>query len=176
MVNYRVLKLVAEKILICNNKVKDEGENGYEIDLDQPEIYAFVVDEELRMESCAFFDQFCFELDVNVVDGEISDVLMHKFVIVDFSSIYNQKSIPNEEAVRYLIENGFTLYHNNDKIDFVAFDKSGNMSRKCRLSFICREYLEEMNQRLNLDMHLDKVKLNKYYAYRGVISFYCKAN
>ncbi len=168
MAKYRVLKLIAEKILMYNNKINGENGNGYVMNLDQPEIYASVVDEELRMENCAFFDQFCFELGVNVVDDEISDVLIHKFTIVDFASIYKQNPIPKEEAVRYLIEHGFTLCHKQEKIHFVAFDKSGNMSRKCRLSFISREYLEAMNQRLNLDMYLGKVKLNKYYAYRGL--------
>lgn len=167
MAKYRVLKLLAEKILMYN-KINGKSGNGYEMDLDQPEIYDSVVDEELRMESCALFDQFCFELGVNVVGDEISDILIHKFVIVDFSSIYKQNPIPKEEAVRFLIEHGFTLCHKQEKIHFVAFDKSGNMSRKCRLSFISSEYLEAMNRRLNLDMHFGKVKLNKYYAYRGL--------
>lgn len=167
MAKYRVLKLIVEKILMYN-KINGKSGNRYEMDLDQPEIYASVVDEELRMENCALFDQFCFELGVNVVGDEISDVLIHKFVIVDFSSIYKQNPIPKEEAVRFLIEHGFTLCHKQEKIHFVAFDKSGNMSRKCRLSFISSEYLEAMNRRLNLDMHFGKVKLNKYYAYRGL--------
>lgn len=164
MGRYSVFKLNAEKILILNEK----SNLNYAMDLDKSEIYNNIVDEMLYMENCALFDQFCLLLKKKIATDELSDELLYKFVIVDFSSIYKQNPIPKEEAVRYLIEHGFTLCHKQEKIHFVAFDKSGNMSRKCRLSFISSEYLEAMNHRLNLDMQFDKVKLNKYYAYRGL--------
>jgi hypothetical protein len=52
----------------------------------------------------------------------------------------------------------------------VAFDKSGNMSRKSRISFIDATYFDALNERLNLGMDFSKIEVleSKYYAYRGL--------
>ena len=52
----------------------------------------------------------------------------------------------------------------------VAFDKSGNMSRKSRISFIDATYYDALNERLNLgmDFKIIQIQESKYYAYRGL--------
>ena len=52
----------------------------------------------------------------------------------------------------------------------IEFDKSGNMSRHSRISFIDENYYAGLNTRLNLGMDFSKipVKDSKYYSYRGL--------
>ena len=118
------------------------------------------------MENCALFDQFNIVLNKEECKEEVRDWLLQEFVIVDFTQIYKEKSDVPDTFVEKLITNGFVMHYMDKEIHMLPFDKSGNMSRKCRLSFINAEYLEVMNERLNLGIDFGKISLNlsKYYA------------
>lgn len=110
------------------------------------------------------------------------DWFFDKLLFVDFEDIFmipvNETDIQKErrefwgKCAKILIEKGLDIRVNTDKIvHFVPFDKSGNMSRNSRISFISEELYESINHRLNLDIDFEKqvkVKLSKYYAYRGL--------
>jgi hypothetical protein len=70
-----------------------------------------------------------------------------------------------------IIENGFDIIFDKDTtIHMRPFDKSGNMSRNGRITFVNEVYVKDLNERLNLGIDFSdmKVKLSKYYAYRGL--------
>ncbi len=109
------------------------------------------------------------------------DWLMDKMVILDCDRIFgglgndvNQMSDSRkskQEKVRDLMENGFDIQFDKEKkVHMVPFDKSGNMSRNSRISFINDKYYKELNDRLNLGMDFSEIPvvLSKYYAYRGL--------
>ena len=165
MPKYTILKLNAKKLLTC---CEDNG--LYTVNLDKTSIYSAVVDKLLTMDSCALFDQLMLVLEQKVAN-EINDSLLHELVIVDFTEIYKKKSsklIKNK--VQHIIENGFVIKSGDKQIHMLPFDKSGNMSRNCRISFINAERLDEMNKRLNLEIDFTNIAVNlsKYYAYRGL--------
>lgn len=172
MPKYKILKLKADKIIEYGVQ-KDEEENGekveYQIDLNTNVTYRAVVEEQLLMEECALFDQFQFLLKMYDTE-EIREWLLNELVIVDFTNIYKGKSKVQEEQIENLITDGFYMSYKGKNVHMLPFDKSGNMSRKCRLSFINAEHIDEMNERLNLGMNFTRipVKLSKYYAYRGL--------
>ncbi len=134
------------------------------------------------------------KIDINASDEWLKDIL----VILDFSDVFknnipweddgkgagkkadekgagkddektSKKKILHEKA-RDLMEKGLDIQFTSHCIHMVPFDKSGNMSRQSRITFINDAYYNELNDRLNLgiDFSKQKVILSKYYAYRGL--------
>ena len=172
MPKYKILKLKADKIInmgLIAPITKDDYTITYKINLEHTSMYELVVDEQLVMDNCALFDQFKLYLDKDETE-ELREWLLNEFAIVDFSGIYKGISRASKKNVEKLITNGFLMKYQDKEVHMLPFDKSGNMSRKSRLSFINAERLVAMNERLNLGIDFSKipVKLSKYYAYRGL--------
>ena len=142
----------------------------YQLDLDNEAIYRTVVEEQLLMENCALFDQFRIVLEKKESGESNREWLLQELVIVDFTNVYKKMTDMKEDFVEKLISNGFIMNYKAREVRMLPFDKSGNMSRKCRLSFINAERLDVMNERLNLGIDFSKIslQLSKYYAYRGL--------
>lgn len=174
----KIMKLRADRILSFSQMQKKTMKGcdiSYQIDLDKKSIYGMVVEEQLLMANCALFDQFRVVLNKEYENEAVSDWILPELVIVDFTNIYQKKREISEDSVvetatEDLITNGFIMKYHEKEIHMLPFDKSGNMSRKCRLSFINAERLDSMNERLNLGIDFGKIplKLSKYYAYRGL--------
>lgn len=165
MPKFKIRKLNAKKLLTC---CEDNG--SYTVNLDKNSIYSAVVDELLTMDSCAIFDQLMLVLEQKATN-EINDSLLNELVIVDFTEIYKKKSSNLiKSKAQHIIESGFLIKSGDTQIHMLPFDKSGNMSRNCRISFINDERLDEMNKRLNLEIDFSNIAVNlsKYYAYRGL--------
>ena len=173
MKRYKILKLNAKRLLTygCTAPIKQDNYSvQYKIDLDQHNIYTSLVEEMLVMENCALFDQFEILLEKEDEELEIRDWLLNELVIVDFASVYKNDDINKEIFVKAIIENGFIMKYQDQEVHMLPFDKSGNMTRKSRISFINAERIKVMNERLNIGIEFSKisVKLSKYYAYRGL--------
>lgn len=154
-------------------------------------LYKLVVQQENEMEDCPLFHQFFKEIEKSW-NSQLNDepfkitntTLFDKFVIVDFGDIFfpldEISSFPGQkerhedylENAKDIVENGFDIYFKNHEkpVHMIAFDKSGNMSRHSRISFIDENYYAGLNTRLNLGMDFSKipVKESKYYSYRGL--------
>ncbi|MEE1101304.1 MAG: hypothetical protein U0K86_07465 [Agathobacter sp.] len=147
-------------------------------------LYTLVVKEENELEECPMLHQF---LDVLKEDlGDKFDcsneyLLQDKFLIMDFDDIFmpideNVSEVARnwredlQKNAKDLIENGLKLQFDTHIVHMMPFDKSGNMSRKGRISFVNQDYAQRLNERLNLGIDFSKIKLtlNKYYAYRGL--------
>lgn len=154
-------------------------------------LYKLVVQQENEMEDCPLFYQFFKEIEKSwnpQTDAEpfkiTNTTLFDKFVIVDFGDIFlpldEISEFPGKkerhedylENAKDIVENGFDIYFENHEkpVHMIAFDKSGNMSRHSRISFIDENYYAGLNTRLNLGMDFSKipVKESKYYSYRGL--------
>ncbi len=170
MPEYKIRKINAKKLLDLETITKNEDGVNREIklDFDDATIFNLVVEEQLVMDDNALFYQLRQVLGNN--DEEDSELLLNEIVILDFNDIYKKKSDLTKESISALFEKGFVIKSNNKEIHMMPFDKSGNMSRKCRMTFISEERLEEINKRLNLGIDFDEIEvvLSKYYAYRGL--------
>ena len=132
---------------------KREGSKCYALPLNSKATCRQVIKQEEDMEDCPVFDQFYKEIEKRT-DGEatfaVTDTtLTDKFLVMDFDDIFmpcsedakehvKEKKKRLQENVKDIIENGFDIYpeSSGQPIHMVAFDKSGNMSRKSRISFI----------------------------------------
>lgn len=165
---------------------KGKDDEVYAIYLINKALCRHVIKQEEDMEECPVFYQFYREIEKCSKEGafEITNTtLLDKLIVVDFDNIFMsfdesasgsvkgyKESL--QECAKDIIENGFNVYAEEaDKpVHMVAFDKSGNMSRKSRISFIDETYYDALNTRLNLGMDFSQIEVqeSKYYAYRGL--------
>ncbi len=166
---------------------KESEDKAYAIYLINKSLCRLVIKQEEDMEECPVFDQFYREIKSRYGENtefEITDTtLLDKMLIMDFDDIFMPYDESASDAVKEhkeslwncakdIIENGIDIYpeESGTPVHMVAFDKSGNMSRKSRLSFIDATYYDALNERLNLGMDISKIEVqeSKYYAYRGL--------
>lgn len=166
---------------------KEKDDKVYAIYLINKALCRHVIKQEEDMEECPVFYQFYKEIENRCSEGEkfkiTSTTLLDKMIVVDFDNIFmsfdesSSDSVKGykeslQECAKDIIENGFDIYaeESNTPVRMIAFDKSGNMSRKSRISFIDENYYDALNERLNLGMDFSGIEIqeSKYYAYRGL--------
>ena len=64
---------------------------------------------------------------------------------------------------------GVCLNFGSGEHHYLAFERSGSMSRQARLSFIRADVYEEVRRRIMLDMKIEWCQLSKLYAYNGLM-------
>lgn len=165
-------------------KRSDEQDKLYRFDMTRKQLVTSVVKQVEMMDTCPLFDQLLMVLEENgEAIHEIDDLgqniaLYRHLVMMDFDQIFLSGMGKKEEskagkmlaAAKDLIEHGFVIHFPDQDVHLVAFDKSGNMTRNGRISFIDSKYVQKMNERLNLGMDFSKIPviLSKFYAYRGL--------
>lgn len=176
-----IFTIDATKLFNYFSKAQNDT-NTYCLDTLNRYYYSKVVNQTSEFEECPLYHQFIYSdtFGKNNVDLTNEKWLIDKLVIIDFGRIFNPVTSNNKGTIRRkeilldkakdLMENGLDIKFEKNTVHMVPFDKSGNMSRNSRISFINEDYYEEMNARLNLGMDFSKfnVVLSKYYAYRGL--------
>ena len=166
---------------------KEKDDEVYAIYLINKALCRYVIKQEEDMEECPVYYQFYKEIESRCSEGEKFEItgttLLDKMIVVDFDNIFMSfdesasDSVKGykeslQECAKDIIENGFDIYaeESDTPVRMVAFDKSGNMSRKSRISFIDETYYDALNTRLNLGMDFSGIEIqeSKYYAYRGL--------
>lgn len=165
---------------------KDDEKTPFCFDTRKRTFHTLVVKQEVEMNECPLFHQIIEVLLANKVVEETDvqkskDLLYNQFLIMDFEDVFMPIDENASDAIRKwregmrnnarnLIENGLDILFENEEIHMVPFDKSGNMSRNGRISFVNAKYVKELNERLNLGIDFGKIPvcLSKYYAYRGL--------
>ena len=107
-------------------------------------------------------------------DTKISD-LSDVIVYIDFSGIFGRDSKSERIYLRQLKAKsmfrpeGINIDLGTGIKNFVAFERSANMSRDARLSFIRSDVYEKVKARIELDMNIGMCQLSKLYAYNGLM-------
>lgn len=94
---------------------------------------------------------------------------------MDFSGIFDVRGNSGRQILRkakardMFRPEGITLTIGSTPRRYVAFERSGNMSRNGRLSFIRADLYERVRRRIMLGMHIGQCQLSKLYAYNGLM-------
>lgn len=187
MIKYKQIKINANMLInFCGNNASEDAQPKFCFDVQNTAVYGAVVQDTLLSEDCALFRQLAkvlnFENEISeAVESKstvVTEKLLYRLVVVDFASAYkafNRKKKDTEKAtvlnnIKQLIECGFILKNGDTQTHFMPFDKSENMNRQSRITFIDNSIYDEINERLNLDIDFSKLEVNlsKYYAYRGL--------
>lgn len=102
---------------------------------------------------------------------DLSDVIFY----MDFSGIFDRSGarkkhlIRQEKAKALFRPEGISLDFGSGAHRYLAFERSGSMSRQARLSFIREDFYDAVRRRIMMDMTIGDCQLSKLYAYNGLM-------
>lgn len=132
----------------------------------------------LLQNDCALFYQIMkvlhpedgFRVPRNTIIPDLSDQIIY----MDFNGIFDrragQKYLDRQKRAEAMFRpEGITLDLGSGPATYVAFERSGSMSRNATLSFIRAELYEPVRRRIMLDLRVGQCQLSKLYAYNGLM-------
>lgn len=102
---------------------------------------------------------------------DLSDIIFY----MDFSGIFDRSGarkkhlIRQEKAKALFRPEGVNLDFGSGPHRYLAFERSGSMSRQARLSFIREDFYDAVRRRIMMDMTIGDCQLSKFYAYNGLM-------
>ena len=102
---------------------------------------------------------------------DLSDVIFY----MDFSGTFDRSGarkkyrIRQEKAKALFRPEGVSLDFGSGPHRYLAFERSGSMSRQARLSFIREDFYDAVRRRIMMDMTIGSCQLSKLYAYNGLM-------
>ena len=102
---------------------------------------------------------------------DLSDIIFY----MDFSGIFDRSGsrkkhlIRQEKAKALFRPEGVSLDFGPGPHRYLAFERSGSMSRQARLSFIREDFYDTVCRRIMMDMTIGDCQLSKLYAYNGLM-------
>lgn len=115
-------------------------------------------------------DDFSEPTDDRPIQG-LSDVIFY----MDFSGIFDRSStlprqqIRQEKARDMFHPEGVCLDLGSGMHRYLAFERSGSMSRQSKLSFLRADVYDQVRRRIQMDMTIGDCQLSKLYAYNGLM-------
>ena len=108
-------------------------------------------------------------------DGKIVTDLSDVIFFMDFSGIFDRTSEEKKYTDRLLKAKsmfrpeGIALDFGSGKHRYLAFERSGSMSREFKLSFIREDLYAAVTRRITMDLTIGMCQLSKLYAYNGLM-------
>lgn len=101
---------------------------------------------------------------------DLEDVIFYMDFSVIFDRSSSQKYLDRQSKAESMFRpEGVSLNFGNGEHSYVAFERSGSMSRQAKLSFIRAALYDEVRRRIMLDMTVGDCQLSKLYAYNGLM-------
>ena len=103
--------------------------------------------------------------------SDLSDVLLY----LDFKGIFDRDAdnpkaaLMQKKTEAMFSPEGITLNFGQGDARYLAFERSGSMSRSAVLSFVHADIYEELSRRMTVGMTLGVCQLSKLYAYNGLL-------
>ena len=103
--------------------------------------------------------------------SDLSDVLLY----LDFKGIFDRDAgnpkvaLMQKKTESMFRPEGITLNFGHGSMRYLAFERSGSMSRNAILSFVRADIYEEFSRRMTVGMTLGNCQLSKLYAYNGLL-------
>ena len=102
---------------------------------------------------------------------DLSDIIFY----MDFSGIFDRSGVRKKHLIRQekakalFRPEGVSLDLGSGAHRYLAFERSGSMSRQARLSFIREDFYDAVRRRIMMDMTIGSCQLSKLYAYNGLM-------
>lgn len=175
-IRYRIPLLSAAAILAYAKQAPD---GFHTISLNRTETGTVILRGNAEQENNAIFHQAMCVLhgeeykspEKDTVIDDLYDVLIY----LDFSGVFDRDAKRKKYADRQkkaeslFRPEGISLDLGNGPHRYLAFERSGNMSRHARLSFVRADVYEPLRERMMLGMKIGICQLSKLYAYNGLM-------
>ena len=173
---YRIYELSARAVMSYATE-----ENGiYHYNLDAAAVERCLVSSATHeQDSNALFFQILSEIHGKrfreTLTEDVSDELSEIIFYMNFQKVFDTRGLRQREITRQkkaecmFRPEGITLDFGNGSHRYLAFERSGNMSRSSRLSFIREDYFASVSKRIMMDLEIKSCQLSKLYAYNGLM-------
>ena len=131
--------------------------------------------EETKQDDCAIYHQaMCVLYGENYHAEPDCDKLKDALLYIDFSGTFDGRgytsiSYAYKKAECLLKKEGVTLDFGQGPANYLAFERSANMSRNSVLSFVREDLYKPLRERMMLGMKIGKCQLAKLYAYNALL-------
>lgn len=105
------------------------------------------------------------------INEELSEIIFY----MNFQRVFDTTGTRQRERQRQkkaecmFRPEGIMLDFGNGPRRYIAFERSGNMSRESRLSFIREDLYRPIRQRIMMGLEIKRCQLSKLYAYNGLL-------
>lgn len=169
---YKILQVSARTLLACAGKTAD----GYRFYFDTEAVSNSHAMKETLQSDCGMFRQLLLAIHGTEPSNlsPVCDELFQALIYLDFSGVFDRRPVgwakELQDRAEWLFRpEGIEVDFGRGPVRFVAFERSGNMSRQNKLSFLCADLFEPMWERMTLGMELHQCQLSKLYAYNGLL-------
>lgn len=134
--------------------------------------------ETMQEDSAIFFQTMCAlhgseyeQPNENALLSDLSDVLLY----LDFKGIFDRDAgnpkvaLMQKKTESMFRPEGITLNFGHGSMCYLAFARSGSMSRNATLSFVRADVYDALRRRMMAGMTVGNCQLSKLYAYNGLL-------
>lgn len=156
------------------------GEDQYSFSLTPAQTKEVIMGdgETWQEDNAIFFQAMCIlrgekykEPTSNTLISDLADVILY----LDFKGIFDRDAenpkvaLMQKKTEAMFSPDGITLNFGQGDARYLAFERSGSMSRSAVLSFVRADIYEELSRRMTVGMTLGVCQLSKLYAYNGLL-------
>ena len=176
LVKYRIYELSARAVISYGRQ--QEGTYAFHLSAAETERCKSLSVPHEQDDNALFYQTMCVlhgDAFTGAPEGQLVTDLSDIIFYMDFSGIFDRSGarkkhlIRQEKAKALFRPEGVDLDFGSGPHRYLAFERSGSMSRQARLSFIREDFYDAVRRRIMMDMTIGDCQLSKLYAYNGLM-------
>lgn len=176
LVKYRIYELSARAVISYGRQ--QDGAYTFHLSAAETEKCKSLSAPHEQGDNALFYQTMCVlrgDAFTGTPGGQLVTDLSNIIFYMDFSGIFDRsgarkKHLIRQEKARALFRpEGVSLDFGSGAHRYLAFERSGSMSRQARLAFIREDFYGTVCRRIMMDMTIGDCQLSKLYAYNGLM-------
>lgn len=173
-----LIRRLSVQAMLSYAKPNDQGTYSFALTPAQTKSVIMGDGETWQEDNAIFFQAMCIlrgeKYRQPTSDTLISD-LAEAILYLDFKGIFDRDAdnpkaaLMQKKTEAMFSPEGITLNFGQGDARYLAFERSGSMSRNAVLSFVHADIYEELSRRMTVGMTLGNCQLSKLYAYNGLL-------
>lgn len=176
-IRYLIRRLSAQAML-SYAKPTDQGTYSFALTPAQTKSIIMGDGDTWQEDNAIFFQAMCIlrgekyrQPTSDTLISDLADVILY----LDFKGIFDRDAdnpkaaLMQKKTEAMFSPEGITLNFGHGSMRYLAFERSGSMSRSAVLSFVRADIYEELSRRMTVGMTLGVCQLSKLYAYNGLL-------
>ena len=173
-----LIRRLSVQAMLSYAKPTDQGTYSFALTPAQTKSIIMGDGETWQEDNAIFFQAMCIlrgekyrQPTSDTLISDLADVILY----LDFKGIFDRDAdnpktaLMQKKTEAMFSPEGITLNFGHGSMRYLAFERSGSMSRSAVLSFVRADIYEEFSRRMTVGMTLGVCQLSKLYAYNGLL-------
>ncbi len=173
-----LIRRLSVQAMLSYAKPNDQGTYSFALTPAQTKSIIMGDGDTWQEDNAIFFQAMCIlrgekykEPSSDTLISDLADVILY----LDFKGIFDRDAdnpkaaLMQKKTEAMFSPEGITLNFGQGDARYLAFERSGSMSRSAVLSFVRADIYEELSRRMTVGMTLGVCQLSKLYAYNGLL-------